>query len=86
MCLFCDTRLNTLREIQAEIRSLERVVRQHKDEMRQCEACNKPDKPPLKHPERRWSQQAYYQANREKKLAQAKLRYQAKKIGNQAKG
>ena len=77
MCLFCDVRLNTLRDLKREIRELERLERQHEAEIAKCTLCrvNK-----LKHPERRFYHQEYYAQNREKKLAAAKERYRAKRL------
>ena len=76
MCLFCDTRLNTIRDVKKEIRELERLVKQHETENAKCTLC-KVGK--LKHPERRWYHQEHYQKNREAKLAAAKARYHSKK-------
>jgi len=83
MCLFCDTRLNTIRDLKREIRDLERLKRLHETEIAKCTLCKVRK---LKHPERRFYHQDYYAKNRAKKLSDAKARYQAKKIANQGKG
>jgi len=72
MCLFCDTRLNTIRDIQLEIAELQQAVRENKEAMRtECTRNNKP----IEQAHRRQYQRAYYLANQEKKRKAAKDRY-----------
>lgn len=71
MCLFCAVRGKTIREMRQEIRELERLIRDHEKQTGNCVCGAKA----LKHPERKYYFREYYQANREKRLAQAKERY-----------
>lgn len=80
MCLFCETRVNTINDLKKEIRELTRLLKQHESENRDCKVCNAKA---LKHPERRWYHRNYYQANRDAKLKAAKERHAAKRVQNE---
>ena len=76
MCLFCDTRLNTIRDIRLEIAELQAAVRENKEAMRtECTRNNKL----IDQAHRRQYQRKYYLDNIEKKRAAAKARYHSKK-------
>lgn len=71
MCLFCDIRLSTIRDIQQEIAELQQAVRENKEAMRT--ECTRNE--PIEQAHRRRYQREYYLANQERKKAAAKARY-----------
>jgi hypothetical protein len=64
MCRFCDHVKDEIKRLQDRLGSME---------------CKREHKRPIKHPGRRSYHKAYYQANRERKLAAANERHKNRK-------